>query len=220
MVCMDDRPGVDLAALRREYGVGRLDLAEVAADPFTQFDRWLLAAVATRGLEPHAMTLSTSTTDGEVSARTVLLKGVDAHGFVFATNYRSRKGLDLAANPRAALTFHWREIERQVCITGTARRTTAAESDAIFAARSREAQVASYASPQGAVLADRAELDALVTAVALRFAGRGVPRPRHWGGVRVRPDAVEFWQGGPARLHDRVRYRRAGRRWVVERLAP
>jgi len=216
---MDNRPSVDLIAMRREYGISRLDVSDAADDPFRQFSQWLDAAVAAGGLEPHAMTLSTAA-DGAVTARTVLLKGVDARGFVFATNYRSSKGVALAANPRVALTFHWRELERQVCITGTARRTTSAESDAIFAARPREARVASYASPQSSVLADRAELDALVAAAEARFAGQDVPRPRHWGGVRVRPDTVEFWQGGPGRLHDRLRFTRAGRGWRIERLAP
>ncbi|HVE64715.1 MAG TPA: pyridoxamine 5'-phosphate oxidase [Mycobacteriales bacterium] len=217
---MENRSGVELAAMRREYGVARLDVVGAADDPFDQFGQWFDAAVAAGGLEPQAMTLSTATPDGAVSARTVLLKSVDARGFVFATNYTSSKGTALAANPRVALTFHWRELERQVCITGTARRTTATESDAIFAARPREARVASYASPQSAVLANRAELDALVAAVEERFAGREVPRPRHWGGVRVRPATVEFWQGGAGRLHDRLRYRRAGRGWLIERLAP
>jgi len=217
---MDARPEVDFAALRREYGAVRLDREDLASDPFTQFGRWLDVAVSAGGSEPHAMTLSTADAEGAVSARTVLLKGFDHRGFVFATNYRSRKGVELTANSRVALTFLWRELERQVCISGTAGRTSVAESDAIFSTRPRDAQVASYASPQSSVLPDRSALEALVAAAAERFAGREVPRPRHWGGVRVRPHEVEFWQGGTARLHDRLCYRRAGRGWVVERLAP
>lgn len=213
-------PRRDLTGLRREYGGRRLIEDDLAGDPFTQFDRWLVDAAATGVPDPNAMTVSTADETGRVTSRTVLLKLVDARGFVFATNYRSRKGRDLSANPHAALTFHWREVERQVCVTGRTRRTTRAESDAIFAARPREAQLASHASPQSSPIADRAELECLVAAVAARYAGADVPRPAHWGGVRVVPETVEFWQGGAARLHDRLRYRRDGRRWLVERLAP
>ena len=215
------RPPRDLIAIRREYGLQRLDEAVADPDPLAQFDRWFADAVATGVPDPNAMTVSTAGPDGTVSARTVLLKSVDASGFVFATNYRSRKGVEVQANPHAALTFYWRELERQVCVTGAARRTTKAESDAIFAARPREAQVAAWASEQSAVLAARSELDERVAAVTQRYADAAVvPRPAHWGGIRVVPATVEFWQGGPARLHDRLRYRRVGRGWRLERLSP
>ena len=215
------RPPRDLSAIRREYGLQRLDEALADPDPIVQFDLWFTDAVATGVPDPNAMTLSTAGADGAVSARTVLLKSVDARGFVFATNYRSRKGLDVAANPHAALTFYWRELERQVCVTGAARRTTRAESDAIFAARPRDAQIAAWASEQSAVLPGRAQLDERVAATTARYAGAAhVPRPPHWGGIRVLPATVEFWQGGSARLHDRLRYRRVGRQWRLERLSP
>lgn len=213
-------PPRDLSRLRREYGVGRLLEEDVAADPFAQFDRWLVDAAATGVPEVNAMTVATADESGVVTARTVLLKGVDSRGFVFATNYRSRKGRDIAANPHAALTFYWREMERQVCVVGRAARTTRAESDLIFAARPRAAQLAAHASAQSSTVPDRGALEQRVAELDRTFADVGVPRPAHWGGVRVVPDIVEFWQGGPARLHDRLRYRRTGRGWVVERLAP
>ncbi|HVF18736.1 MAG TPA: pyridoxamine 5'-phosphate oxidase [Mycobacteriales bacterium] len=215
------RPPRDLTAIRRDYGLQRLDEALADPDPLVQFDLWFADAVATGVPDPNAMTASTAGADGVVSARTVLLKGADARGFVFATNYRSRKGAEVAANPHAALTFYWRELERQVCVDGAARRTTRAESDAIFAARPREAQLAAWASEQSAVLSDRAQLEARVAEVTARYADVDlVPRPAHWGGIRVVPATVEFWQGGSARLHDRLRYRRVGRSWRLERLSP
>ena len=214
------RPPRDLSGVRREYGVRRLLEDDVDPDPMVQFDHWFADAVATGVPDPNAMTLATADASGLVSSRTVLLKWVDARGFVFATNYASRKGADIAANPHAALTFYWRELERQVCVVGSTRRTSAAESDAIFRARPREAQVAAWASAQSTVLRDRAELEHRVAEVAAAYADVDVPRPRHWGGVRVVPATVELWQGGSARLHDRLRYRRVRRGWVLERLSP
>ena len=215
------RPPRDLTAIRREYGLQRLDEALADPDPLVQFDLWFADAVATGVPDPNAMTVATAGADGAVSARTVLLKAVDARGFVFATNYRSRKGSEIAANPHAALTFYWRELERQVCVVGTAGRTSRPESDAIFAARPREAQIAAWASEQSAVLTGRADLEERVEVVAERYADREViPRPPHWGGIRVVPVTVEFWQGGSARLHDRLRYRRARSGWRLERLSP
>lgn len=214
------RPPRDLSAVRREYAGRGLVEEDFAGDPIAQFDRWFADAVATGLADPNAMTLATADAAGRVAARTVLLKWADQRGFVFATNYASRKGAEIAANPQVALTFYWRELDRQVCVVGAARRTSATESEAIFRARPRDAQLAAWASEQSAVLADRRELEERVREVTMQYAGRAVPRPLHWGGIRVAPTTVEFWQGRAARLHDRLRYRRAGRRWVIERLAP
>ena len=176
---------------------------------------------ATRGgePEPHAMTLATADAHGRVSARIVLLKGVDARGFVFHTNYASRKGRDLDADPRVALLFFWAELERQVRIEGTAERASAAESDAYFAARPRGSQISAWASPQSAPVPDRAWLEMQVAAVQARFAS-DVPRPSNWGGIRVVPSRFEFWQGRESRLHDRLVWTREGDRWTIGRLAP
>jgi pyridoxamine 5'-phosphate oxidase len=166
------------------------------------------------------MCLATASADGVPSARMVLLKGWDERGFVFCTNYASRKGHDLAANPRAALTFRWASLERQVCVVGRTRRTTAKESDAWWALRPCAARITALASPQSEVIPSRGWLEARVAALAETYEGRDVPRPARWGGIRVVPDTVEFWQGRPNRMHDRLRYERAGRRWTTARLAP
>ena len=211
---------LDLAALRRDYALATLDERDVDADPIRQFERWFTDAAAARVPEPNAMTLSTATRDGVPSARIVLLKGVDANGFAFYTDYRSRKGAELAENPLAALTFLWKEIERQVRITGSVSRVSTQESDAYFRTRPLGSRLGAWASHQSAVLASREELEARVQDVIGRFPDGGVPLPPHWGGFRVAPDEIEFWQGRPDRLHDRLLYRRGERGWEISRLSP
>ena len=208
-------------SLRRSYARGSLAEEDLAADWLTQFTGWFDQAAAS-GLivEPTAMVVATASPAGQPSVRTVLLRGVSAGGFVFYTNYESRKGRELAANPQVALVFSWVPLERQVVVTGTASRVPAAESEAYFHSRPRESQLASAASAQSSVVASRAELEAAVADLDARYP-EAVPAPANWGGIRVAPDSVEFWQGRPARLHDRLRFRRLpSSEWVVERLSP
>ena len=197
-----------------------LDPSEVAPDPIEQFRTWFAAARAADIFEPEAMTVSTVADDGRPASRYVLLRGLDHRGFAFYTNYESAKGRQLAARPYAALTFGWLAIHRTVRIEGPAERLPAAESDAYFASRPRGAQLGAWASPQSTVIADRDQLDRALAAAEQRYAGGPVPRPEHWGGFLVRPARVEFWEGRPNRLHDRVRYERDGDGWRIERLAP
>ena len=188
---------------------------DVAADPLAQFRRWFGEAG-----EDNRMALATATTEGAPSVRMVLLKGASDDGFVFFTGYGSRKAGELDANPRAALLFHWPPLGRQVRVEGAVERLSEEESDAYFTTRPRGAQLAAAASRQGRVLANRAQLDEAVADLARDYEGRDVPRPEHWGGYRVRPDAYEFWQHRDDRLHDRLRYRQDGSGWLLERLAP
>ena len=210
---------MNIAALRRDYMGESLNESDVAADPFTQFQRWFDEALRAELPMANAMTLATAGADGAPSARIVLLKGIDHDGFVFYTNYMSRKGRELAANPRAALVFHWTDLEREVRIDGSVEKVTAAESDEYFASRPLGSRHAAIASPQSEVVGSRADLEARFTAAAAAH-GEAAPRPPHWGGYRVKPVSVEFWQGRPSRLHDRLLYTRQGERWTIARLAP
>ena len=210
----------DPSQLRVDYKRAALSERDAASDPFELFTRWFDEAVAAAIPEPNAMTLATVDGAGRPAARIVLMKGIDARGVVFHTNYDSRKGRDLAGNPRAALLFFWVELERQVRIDGTAERVSAEDSDAYFAARPRGSQISAWASPQSAPVADRAWLEARFAECEARFASGAVPRPPNWGGVRVVPDRFEFWQGRESRLHDRLVWSRDGDGWTIGRLAP
>jgi pyridoxamine 5'-phosphate oxidase len=194
--------------------------ADVASDPLEQFRRWYAEAERADIRAPHAMALATADSRGAPSVRMVLLKGADDEGFVFFTGYGSRKGGELGANPRAALLFYWDPLGRQVRVEGEVTRVSAGESDAYFATRPRGAQLAAAASRQGRMLHGRDELDARVAELEREYAGADVPRPEHWGGYRLRPDAYEFWQHRESRLHDRLRYTRQPDGWRLERLAP
>ncbi len=210
-----------VADLRREYARHRLDETDVSPDPLVEFARWFAEAQEARLPEPNAMTLATASADGVPAARIVLLKGFDERGFVVFTDYRSAKAADLEANPRAALVFHWVELERQVRITGSVTRTSAEESAEYFARRPAGSRLGAWSSHQSRVIPGRATLEAALREAESRFAGGEVPLPPYWGGFRVMPAAVELWQGRPSRLHDRIRYRREpGGRWIVERLSP
>jgi pyridoxamine 5'-phosphate oxidase len=197
-----------------------MDEAALDPDPLRQFDLWF-AAAGTAGVEvPEAMALATASSDGRPSVRMVLLKQADERGFAFHTNYESRKGRELAANPQAALLFHWRPLGRQVRVEGRVERVSAEESEAYFRTRPHGSRLAAWASPQSRPLHDRAELERLYAEAVARYAGDEVPLPPHWGGFRLVPDAYEFWQHGDDRLHDRVRYERDGEHWSSTRLAP
>jgi pyridoxamine 5'-phosphate oxidase len=211
---------MSVADLRREYALARLDEGDVSPDPIAQFSRWFSEALAAEVEEPNAMVLATATADGAPSARVVLLKGVDERGFVFFTDYRSRKAAELEANPRAALVFRWSELERQVRITGGAERTGVEESESYYRSRPLGSRLGAWVSHQSRPIPSRAVLEQGLVEMERRFADGDVPLPPHWGGYRVRPETIEFWQGRLNRLHDRIRYRREGERWTIERLAP
>ena len=206
--------------MRREYEAGELTEREMASDPLEMFGRWLQEAVDAGVTEPNAMTLATATAEGRPSARVVLLKEVNSEGFVFFTNYLSRKGRELLVNPHAALVFDWHEMERQVRIEGSVERLQAVASDAYFDARPENAKIGAWTSPQSKIVKDRSELDALLQASEQRFAHKEIHRPDHWGGFLIRPTVVEFWQGRPNRLHDRIACYKTEEGWSMHRLAP
>ncbi|MBL9187954.1 MAG: pyridoxamine 5'-phosphate oxidase [Opitutaceae bacterium] len=209
-----------LADLRKDYSLAGLAEKDLARDPFRQFEKWFQEAEAAKLTEVNAMTLCTATREGRPSARTVLLKGLDGRGFTFYSNYESRKGRELHENPRAALVFPWVALERQVIAEGAVARVTREESEAYFHSRPRASQLGAWVSQQSSVIAGRGVLEESMKALEEKYAGQEVPLPPHWGGWRLVPETVEFWQGRRSRLHDRLRYRRQADGWTVERLAP
>jgi pyridoxamine 5'-phosphate oxidase len=212
---------MNLAELRREYTKGGLRRADLDPHPFVQFQKWFEEALNSQLLEPSAMTLATVDADGRPSARIVLLKGADERGFLFFTNYESRKGRDLAANARASLVLYWPDLERQVCIAGDVVKVSRAESEKYFALRPRGSQLGACVSKQSSAVADRAFLESRLQEVEKQFANRDVEMPAHWGGYVLAPIRIEFWQGRPNRLHDRFQYsKQPGGTWRIERLSP
>ena len=209
-----------IADIRKDYKLQSLHENEVAANPTEQFTTWWNEAMSSNIDEVNAMTLATSSTNGKPDARIVLLKGYDENGFVFFTNYQSRKAQELAANPFATLVFFWKELERQVRIEGTVEIIAAADSDAYFNSRPVGSRIGAWASPQSTVISDRNLLEENVKQLELQYADGNIPRPEHWGGYVVKPTQVEFWQGRSSRLHDRIRYKLNNNSWIIERLAP
>ncbi len=211
---------MDASSLRKEYTRVGLDKADLHPDPIVQFHEWFEKVIDADLHEPNAMILATAYTDGKPSARTVLLKGYDERGFVFYTNYEGRKADEIEANPMCALLFYWGELERQVRIEGRASRLSEEESDAYFAGRPRGSRLGAWASEQSRPVEDRNVLEERVRALEAEYEGREIPRPPFWGGYRVEPEEIEFWQGRENRLHDRLVYRREDGAWRIERLQP
>ncbi len=209
-----------LADLRKDYSLAGLSEADAGDDPFALFHRWFNDTVAAELTDPNAMILATATADGTPSARAVLLKALDARGFTFFPNYDSRKGTEREANPRVALCFLWHPLERQVRVEGTVEIVSAAESDEYFVKRPLGSRLGAWASPQSAVIAGREVLEKAHAELMAKFPDGDPPRPANWGGYRVLPTVIEFWQGRPSRLHDRIRFTRAPSGWVRDRLAP
>jgi pyridoxamine 5'-phosphate oxidase len=212
---------MELASLRESYTKGGLGERDLRKNPFEQFRVWFEQAQAAEIIEPNAMTLATATPDGIPSARMVLLKGFDERGFAFFTNYESQKGRELAENPHAALVFYWAELERQVRITGTVTKTSQAESEAYWSTRPVASQLGAWVSEQSTVVPNRKVLEEQMAALEKWYEDVEIPAPPYWGGYRVAPETIEFWQGRPNRLHDRFRYTKAGEgKWQIERLSP
>ncbi len=211
---------MSIADIRKDYRLASLTESDVDPDPIIQFGRWFDEAVTAEVLEPNAMCLATATPDAYPSARIVLLKGYDARGFVFYTDYRSRKGQELADNPAASLCFFWPELERQVRIAGAVQRVSRAESDTYFQSRPVGSRIGAWTSVQSSTLASREALESALADNEARFADGVVPLPDHWGGFRVLPDEIEFWQGRGSRLHDRIAFRKSAGAWVRSRLSP
>ncbi len=211
---------MELSDLRKDYSLAGLTEKGLARDPFRQFEKWFQEAQAAKIAEPNAMVLATATRDGRPATRTVLLKNVDGRGFVFYSNYESRKGRELDANPRASLLFPWIAMERQVIVEGAVTKVAREESEAYFHSRPRASQLAAWASAQSTIISDRRILEDALKTLDQKYAGQEIPLPPQWGGWRLVSETVEFWQGRRSRLHDRLRYRREKDGWIIERLAP
>lgn len=210
----------NIADIRKDYMLQTLEERDVHSNAFEQFTKWWSEALVSQIEEVNAMTLATATSTGKPSARIVLLKGYDESGFVFFTNYNSQKGKELEENPFASLVFFWKELERQVTIDGTVEKTTPGESDLYFHSRPVESRIGAWASPQSQVISSRQVIEENLAELQKSFAGKEVERPPHWGGYVVKPIRIEFWQGRPGRLHDRIQYSRQDNSWKIERLAP
>ncbi len=211
----------DLAAIRKEYRLQSLSEDDVDANPIKQFEKWFQQALASGIEEPNAMTLATSTTDGKPSARIVLLKGIKENGFVFFTNYESKKGKQIHDNPFAGIVFFWKELERQVTIQGEIKKVSEQESDEYFASRPLESRIGAWSSPQSEVIENREVLEKNVIYFTNKYQSQNIPRPPHWGGYILIPTLIEFWQGGAGRLHDRLQYTiDTTNSWIIKRLAP
>jgi len=211
---------MSISSIRKDYQLQSLDFTDVAETPLLQFEKWWNEAASSSIEEVNAMTLATVNADGKPSARIVLLKGFDENGLVFFTNYLSEKGQSIRANPNVSLVFFWKELERQVRVEGICIPVSESESDEYFMSRPIGSRLGAWASPQSTVISSRSVLDQNLDEVTTKYAYRDVPRPEHWGGYRVVPEMIEFWQGRPSRLHDRIRYRKNEVQWLIERLAP
>lgn len=210
----------ELNKMRQEYRSGNLDEKEMPSNPLDQFRNWFEEAISSGITEPNAMTVASSTAEGKPSARVVLLKEMNDNGFIFFTNYNSRKGHELITNPFVAVVFDWHDIERQVRIEGIIEKVDENESDAYFNIRPNESKLGAWASPQSKIVSGREELEELEKSYAIRFKGNEIPRPPHWGGFLIKPTMIEFWQGRPNRMHDRMAYYKNGSNWELRRLAP